>query len=187
MSFSPSPTAVHKFLVGCHTAVKPITVGPWSQQELEMISAMGNLRANILYERHMPPFYRRPWEGCIPCLREQFILAKYDRQEFLEEKRQELYNTLYKKGKLMKKLRDEDKYLERTFELSAEDNYLRYFIKETQKEAKNTLDLDRLNVTFLDDSVPNVPNNCLQITYIVDGSTRNIFVYSADPRDVVDW
>lgn len=60
-------------------------------------------------------------------LLEQWIRAKYERQEFIEVDKQ-TYIRSYLEGTLMKRARDENKYFPRKFVLA--DNTLKYFSKE---------------------------------------------------------
>lgn len=100
------------------------------------------------------------------------------------------YNGLQKFGKLLKRLRDENKFAERRFELDGRQNYLRYFNKDSAKAPKNSLDLERLNVTFvLPEAAMNarMPSDTMHITYVIEGITRNIFVTSDRTKDLLDW
>lgn len=58
---------------------------------------------------------------------EQWIRAKYERQEFLNVDKQ-TYITDSVEGTLMKKAKDENKYFPRKFVIS--DNSLKYYSKE---------------------------------------------------------
>lgn len=60
-------------------------------------------------------------------LLEQWIRAKYERQEFIDVDKQ-TYVRNFLEGNLMKRARDENKYFQRKFILG--DNTLKYYSKE---------------------------------------------------------
>ncbi|NXE34708.1 ADAP1 protein, partial [Ptilorrhoa leucosticta] len=53
------------------------------------------------------------------------------------------------------------------------------------KEPKAIMKIEHLNATFQPAKIGN-PHG-LQITYLKDNSTRNIFVYHEDGKEIVDW
>jgi len=71
-------------------------------------------------------------------LKEQWIKAKYERLEFQNPERQ-LYLMDEKSGYLMKRGRDDGKFLSRRFELRGRENLLMYYTKEGVNVARNTL------------------------------------------------
>ena len=65
-------------------------------------------------------------------LLEQFIRAKYEREEFVEPGRQTGYTASTKVGHLFKRHRDAAKFEIRRFELSEANNTLAYYVKEVR-------------------------------------------------------
>ncbi|KAL0190154.1 hypothetical protein M9458_012852, partial [Cirrhinus mrigala] len=53
------------------------------------------------------------------------------------------------------------------------------------KEPKAVIKVDTINACFQPDKIGN-PNG-LQITYLKDNVTRNIFVYHDSSREIVEW
>lgn len=86
---------------------------------------------------------------------------------------------------LMKRGRDNGQFLSRRFVLSEREGTLKYFTKYDAKEPKAVIKVDTINATFQHEKIGN-PNG-LQITYLKDYSTRNIFVYHDNGKEIVDW
>uniref|UniRef100_A0A8C5QP90 ArfGAP with dual PH domains 1 n=2 Tax=Leptobrachium leishanense TaxID=445787 RepID=A0A8C5QP90_9ANUR len=91
----------------------------------------------------------------------------------------------YREGLLWKRGRDNGQFLSRKFVLSEREGALKYFNKNDAKEPKAIMKIEHLNATFQPAKIGN-PNG-LQITYLKDNSTRNIFVYHEDGKEIVDW
>uniref|UniRef100_A0A672Q546 Arf-GAP with dual PH domain-containing protein 1-like n=1 Tax=Sinocyclocheilus grahami TaxID=75366 RepID=A0A672Q546_SINGR len=90
---------------------------------------MGNEAAKAKYEQQAPPFYHRPSHTDCRILREQWIRAKYERQEFIHVEKQEPYSAGYREGFLWKRGRDNGQFLSRKFILSEREGALKYFNK----------------------------------------------------------
>ena len=71
-------------------------------------------------------------------LLEQFIRAKYEREEFIEPSRQGGYMASTKSGHLFKRGRDAAKFEIRRFELSEATNKLAYYVKEVRTQLHST-------------------------------------------------
>ncbi|KAA8585115.1 arf-GAP with dual PH domain-containing protein 1 [Etheostoma spectabile] len=165
--------------------VKSVLLDPWSSTELEFMDSVGNNAAKAKYEQIVPAFYYRPTHKDCTLLREQWIRAKYERKEFLCVERQEPYSAGYREGFLWKRGRDKGQYLSRKFILSEREGVLKYFIKHDAREPKTIMKINTLNATFQPTKIGTA--NGLQITYLKDNSTRNIFVYQEDGKEMVDW
>uniref|UniRef100_A0A665VI86 Arf-GAP with dual PH domain-containing protein 1-like n=1 Tax=Echeneis naucrates TaxID=173247 RepID=A0A665VI86_ECHNA len=120
-----------------------------------------------------------------PLLREQWIRAKYEREEFLCVAKQEPYSAGYREGFLWKRGRDNGQYLSRKFILSEREGVLKYFNKHDAREPKAIMKINSVNATFQPTKIGTAHG--LQITYLKDNSTRNIFVYHEDGKEMVDW
>ncbi|XP_024128198.1 arf-GAP with dual PH domain-containing protein 1 [Oryzias melastigma] len=165
--------------------VKSLLLDPWNSSELEFIDSMGNNAAKAKYENIVPAFYYCPTSRDCLLLKEQWIRAKYERKEFMCVEKQEAYSTGYKEGFLWKRGRDNGQYLSRKFILSEREGVLKYFNKLDAKEPKATLKISSVNAVFQPDKIGTAHG--LQITYLKDNSTRNVFVYHEDGKEIVDW
>nr|KAF6445794.1 ArfGAP with dual PH domains 1 [Rousettus aegyptiacus] len=136
--------------------VKSIRLDTWEEAQVELLASQGNSAAKAAYESSVPPFYYRPTPSDCHLLREQWIRAKYERQEFTDPQKQEPYSAGYREGLLWKRGRDNGQFLSRKFVLTEREGALKYF-------------------------------NRSDVTYLKDNSTRNIFIYHEDGKEMVDW
>nr|XP_014338624.1 PREDICTED: arf-GAP with dual PH domain-containing protein 1 [Bos mutus] len=144
------------------------------------MASRGNAIARATFESRVPPFYYRPSASDCPLLREQWIRAKYERQEFAHPERQEPYSAGYREGFLWKRGRDNGQFLSRKFVLTEREGALKYFNRSDAKEPKAVMKIEHLNATFQPAKIGH-PHG-LQVTYLKDNSTRNIFVYHEDGK-----
>ncbi|XP_025130882.2 arf-GAP with dual PH domain-containing protein 1 isoform X4 [Bubalus bubalis] len=149
------------------------------------MASRGNAIARATFESRVPPFYYRPSASDCQLLREQWIRAKYERQEFAHPERQEPYSAGYREGFLWKRGRDNGQFLSRKFVLTEREGALKYFNRSDAKEPKAVMKIEHLNATFQPAKIGH-PHG-LQVTYLKDNSTRNIFVYHEDGKEMVDW
>uniref|UniRef100_A0A8C3AWW3 ArfGAP with dual PH domains 1 n=1 Tax=Cyclopterus lumpus TaxID=8103 RepID=A0A8C3AWW3_CYCLU len=157
----------------------------WDASEVELTATKGNNAAKAKYEQKVPAFYYRPTHTDCKMLREQWIRAKYERNEFEFMEKQEPYSAGYREGFLWKRGRDNGQFLSRKFILSEREGALKYFNKQDARDPKAVMKIETLNATF---QPAKIGNPCgLQITYLKDNSTRNIFVYHSDAKETVDW
>ncbi|XP_030840340.1 arf-GAP with dual PH domain-containing protein 1 isoform X1 [Strongylocentrotus purpuratus] len=175
---------VHRMLGVQISRTKSIPLDQWTDEQVAFMEAHGNLKAKEKYEQYVPKFYRRPTEKDCQVLREQWIRAKYERHEFMDLDKQ-TYRSGKKTGYLWKKGRDDNRFQHRLFVLSEDDNTLKYYNKENAKEPKATILLSELNAVFTPEKIGN-PNG-LQLSYIKENMTRNIYLYTNDGKDIVDW
>uniref|UniRef100_A0A3B3DAZ5 ArfGAP with dual PH domains 1 n=1 Tax=Oryzias melastigma TaxID=30732 RepID=A0A3B3DAZ5_ORYME len=154
-------------------------------EDSELMAAGGNNAAKAKYEQKVPAFYYRPKHTDCKLLREQWIRAKYERNEFEFIEKQEPYSAGYREGFLWKRGRDNGQFLSRKFVLTEREGALKYYNKQDAREPKAVMKVETLNATF---QPAKIGNPCgLQITYLKDNSTRNIFVYHSDAKEMVDW
>ncbi|CAM1291466.1 Uncharacterised protein g141 [Pycnogonum litorale] len=173
--------------MGCHISkVKSIKMDNWDDSQVQAIAEVGNAKANAKYEVSVPVCYRRPTSSaCDPAvLREQWIRAKYEREEFMHIDKQ-TYLSGSMEGHMWKRGREDGRFQMRKFVLSEVDNTLKYYVKDSHKDPKAVIKLSELNAAFCPDKIGNL--NGLQLSYVKDGSTRNIFVYTEDGKDIVSW
>ncbi|XP_048870043.1 arf-GAP with dual PH domain-containing protein 1 [Brienomyrus brachyistius] len=165
--------------------VKSLCLEPWQASEVEFMASTGNDAAKAKYEQKVPPFYYRPTHTDSQVLREQWFHARYERNEFMYIEKQEPYSAGYREGFLWKRGRDNGQFLSRKFILSEREGTLKYFNKHDAREPKAAMRIETLNATFRPAKIGS-PHG-LQITYLKDNSTRNIFVYHEDGKEMVDW
>lgn len=176
-------SGVHRGM-GVHISkVKHLKLDRWEDSQVERMKEVGNLAAKLKYEERVPPCYRRPKEYDPQVLIEQWIRAKYQREEFCYPERQ-CYVSGYMVGFLMKRGKEDSRYHPRKFVLSEAEDTLKYFVREN-KEPKAILRLSELNVVFAPEKI-NFPNS-LQLTFLKDGTTRHIYVYHDDPEVITNW
>ncbi|KAG7335137.1 hypothetical protein KOW79_001733 [Hemibagrus wyckioides] len=165
--------------------VKSVFIDPWEKSEVELMASIGNSSAKGKYEQMVPAFYYSPTHTDCQVLREQWIRAKYERNEFIYLERQEPYSAGYREGFLWKRGRDNGQFLSRKFILSEREGAMKYFNKHDAREPKALMKIQTINATFQPNKIGH-PHG-LQITYLKDNSTRNIFVYHEDGKEIVDW
>ncbi|XP_019277943.2 arf-GAP with dual PH domain-containing protein 1 isoform X2 [Panthera pardus] len=160
--------------------VKSVRLDAWEEAQVEFMASHGNDAARDAYESKVPPFYYRPTSSDCQLLREQWIRAKYERLEFTHPEKQEPYSAGYREGSLWKRGRDNGQFLSRKFVLTEREGSLKYFNRNDAKEPKAVMKIEHLNATFQPAKIGH-PHG-LQITYLKDNSTRNIFVYHEDGK-----
>ncbi|MED6255305.1 hypothetical protein ATANTOWER_007538 [Ataeniobius toweri] len=147
--------------------VKSIRLDFWDDSLVQFMQERGNSSVRAIFEKCVPAFYYRPNHDDCMVLKEQWIRAKYERREFTGEQNEFLQtytldlfaSTLWKKGK------DKKQYLRRIFQLSQKDFTLRYFTKEDPEKIGHA--------------------HGLQISYLEDERTRNLFVYHENGQVIV--
>lgn len=171
--------------LGAHISkVKSIILDNWDADQLSMMEEVGNLRAKAKYESFIPVCYRQPCPTDPDVLKEQWIRAKYEREEFIHVDRQ-TYTSGTMEGFLWKRGKEDGRFQQRKFILNEVEGTLKYYVKESHKEPKASIQVSDLNMTFCPKKIGN-PNGA-QLTYVKDGSTRNIFVYSTNGMSIVEW
>ncbi|XP_028830083.1 arf-GAP with dual PH domain-containing protein 1 isoform X2 [Denticeps clupeoides] len=165
--------------------VKSLSLAGWNDTEVQFMAENGNETMRRMYEAAVPVYYYRPTHKDCQVLKEQWIRAKYERKEFIEARNKLTYEEETRDGMLMKRGRDNGQFLNRRFILSKRGGTLKYFTKYDAKEPKAVIKVDSINATFQPQKTGN-PNG-LQLTYLKDYSTRNIFLYHESGKEIVDW
>nr|XP_030717983.1 arf-GAP with dual PH domain-containing protein 2 isoform X1 [Globicephala melas] len=164
--------------------VKSVRLDFWDDNIVEFMTHNGNLRVKAKYEARVPAFYYIPQANDCMVLKEQWIRAKYERQEFMAEGKT-ISPPGNREGFLWKRGRDNAQFLKRRFVLLAREGLLKYYTKEEGKEPKAVISIKDLNATFQTEKIGN-PHG-LQITYRREGHIRNLFVYHESGKEIVDW
>ncbi|KAG8274125.1 arf-GAP with dual PH domain-containing protein 1-like isoform X2 [Homalodisca vitripennis] len=175
-------SAIHRGLGAHISKVKHVKMDRWEASQLERMREVGNSAAKMKYESRVPSCYRRPVEGDPQPLLEEWICAKYLREEFNRLERPSFMSGSLE-GFLMKRGKEDARFHPRKFVLAGDT--ISYYVKEN-REPKAVVKLAELNVAFIPKKTGH-PNS-LQLTWVRgDGSTRHIFVYHDDPQTIVHW
>uniref|UniRef100_A0A8C5KS87 ArfGAP with dual PH domains 2 n=1 Tax=Jaculus jaculus TaxID=51337 RepID=A0A8C5KS87_JACJA len=109
--------------------VKSLRLDFWDDSIVEFMTHNGNLTVKAKFEARVPAFYYIPQANDCLVLKEQWIRAKYERQEFMADGK----NTSpsgNREGFLWKRGRDNAQFLRRRFVLLAKEGLLKYYTKE---------------------------------------------------------
>ncbi|XP_029413770.1 arf-GAP with dual PH domain-containing protein 2 isoform X4 [Nannospalax galili] len=154
--------------------VKSLRLDFWDDSIVEFMTHNGNLHVKAKFEARVPAFYYVPQANDCLVLKEQWIRAKYERQEFMADGKT-ILPPGDREGFLWKRGRDNAQFLRRRFVLLAREGLLKYYTKEEGKSPKAIINIKDLNATFQTEKIGH-PHG-LQITYRREGHTRNLFVY----------
>uniref|UniRef100_A0A2A4JKR7 Arf-GAP domain-containing protein n=1 Tax=Heliothis virescens TaxID=7102 RepID=A0A2A4JKR7_HELVI len=175
--------SIHRGMGAHISKVKHLKLDRWEDSQVQRMKEVGNNAAKNKYEERVPPCYRRPNRNDPQVLIEQWIRAKYEREEFCHPERQS-YLSGTMEGFLMKRGKEDSRYQLRKFVLSENEDTLKYHVREN-KEPKGVLKLSELNVAFAPSKIGHM--NSMQLTFMKDGSTRHIYVYHEDPEVINNW
>ncbi|XP_030592306.1 arf-GAP with dual PH domain-containing protein 1 isoform X1 [Archocentrus centrarchus] len=166
--------------------MKSIRLDHWEDSLVEFMQERGNSAAKAIYEKCIPVFYYQPQQNDCAVLRDQWIHAKYEREEFTGENMyfQKVYSAELFEAMLWKKGKDNKQFLKCTFLLSQKDFTLRYF-KEDSKVPKAVISMKDLNAVFQPEKIGHA--NGLQICYVEDERSRNLFVYHENGQVIVSF
>ncbi|GAB0197670.1 arf-GAP with dual PH domain-containing protein 2 [Grus japonensis] len=165
--------------------VKSLRLDFWENDLLEFMKKHGNLCAKAKYEAKVPAYYYIPQSCDCMVLREQWIRAKYEREEFVATRVcQDPCSAGSREGFLWKRGRESRQFQKRRFLLSAREGVMKYYTKES-RGPKAIISIENLNAMFQTEKIQHAHG--LQITYNIDGQTRNLFVYHESGKEIVDW
>ena len=175
--------AIHRCMGAHISKIKHLRLDQWEDAQVTRMREVGNINAKLKYERWVPPSYRKIEKHTPQTLVEQWIFAKYAREEFIHPERQS-YTSGFMEGYLMKKGRENNQFLPRKFVLSEVEDTIKYYVKDS-RDPKAVIKISDINVAFSPKKIP-FPNS-LQIDYLKNGSTRHLYLYHDDPQTVVNW
>ncbi|XP_028177992.1 arf-GAP with dual PH domain-containing protein 1-like isoform X2 [Ostrinia nubilalis] len=175
--------SIHRGMGAHISKVKHLNLDRWEDSQVQRMNEVGNIAAKNKYEERVPPCYRRPTKSDPQVLIEQWIRAKYEREEFCHPERQS-YLSGSMEGFLMKRGKEDSRYQLRKFVLNETEDTLKYHVREN-KEPKGILKLSELNVCFAPSKIGHM--NSMQLTFMKDGSTRHIYVYHEEPEVINNW
>ncbi|XP_061685104.1 arf-GAP with dual PH domain-containing protein 2-like isoform X2 [Syngnathoides biaculeatus] len=181
-----SCSAVHRDLASI-SQVKSIHRDHWQDSLVEAMRQRGNCVVQATFEKSVPAFIYRPRPTDCQVLKDQWIRAKYERREFTGEKGyfQQSYGADTIEATLWKKCKNSKQFLKRIFFLSHKDFTLRYFTKEDSRVPKAVISMKELNAVFQPEKLGHVHG--LQISYLREARTRNIFVYHENGQVIVSF
>uniref|UniRef100_A0A4W5Q0M1 ArfGAP with dual PH domains 1 n=1 Tax=Hucho hucho TaxID=62062 RepID=A0A4W5Q0M1_9TELE len=163
--------------------VKSVLLVPWSDAEVEFMASNGNDAAKAKYEQKVPVFYYRPTHTDCQLLREQWIRARYERKEFVCVERQEPYSA-GKTEYTHAHMHTNKHALVMMMTVMMMYTLLPLPSLPVQaREPKALMKIHTLNASFQPGKIGQ-PHG-LQVTYLKNNSTRNIFVYHKDGN--WDW
>ncbi|XP_062401104.1 arf-GAP with dual PH domain-containing protein 2-like isoform X1 [Sardina pilchardus] len=168
--------------------IKSIRLDNWEDDLVEFMRRHGNSAVKAHYEKFVPAFYYRPKQHDCVVLREQWIRAKYERREFTGEHMhlQKIYSSGCYEGTLWKKGKANKQFLKRRFVLSEKELTLVYFNKDDlSRGPKAVIPVRDLNASFQPEKIGH--HHGLQISYVKEDHTRNIFVYHESGQEIVNW
>ncbi|XP_014805345.1 PREDICTED: arf-GAP with dual PH domain-containing protein 2 [Calidris pugnax] len=176
-------TGIHRS-VPLLNRVKSLQLDFWETDQIEFMKEHGNLCAKAIYEANVPPYYYIPQSHDCWILKEQWIRAKYERQEFVAARIcQDPCSAGTREGFLWKCGRKIKRFRKRRFVLSAREGVMKYYTKFGDPKA--IVSIEDLNAMFQTQKMQHAHG--LQITYSADGQTRNLFVYHESGQEIVDW
>nr|XP_026691946.1 uncharacterized protein LOC778851 isoform X1 [Ciona intestinalis]XP_026691947.1 uncharacterized protein LOC778851 isoform X1 [Ciona intestinalis] len=176
----------HRELSNGPNKVVEISKHQWSNDEVTFFNAQGNGNVNSEFEKELPIFYHRPDKDDPTIIREQWIRAKYEREEFKLTSQQSSYNQGSKTGALFKRGKDNGRYHRRKFILKEPEGVLKYFIRYSDKTPKDVIPIkDLVSIYVVPGKMGN--ENGMQLTYEKNGTRRNIYVYGEDGKTTSDW
>ncbi|XP_041839839.1 arf-GAP with dual PH domain-containing protein 2-like isoform X3 [Melanotaenia boesemani] len=179
-------SGMHRNLPGV-SKVKSIRLDYWEDSLVEFMKERGNSAVKAIFEKCVPAFFYRPQQKDCLVLKDQWIRAKYERREFTGENKSclEAYTSDVFESTLWKKGKDNKHFLKRIFLLSQKDFTLRYFINEDSKVPKAVISMKDLNAEFQPEKIGHAHG--LQISYLEDERTRNLFVYHENGQVIVSF
>ncbi|XP_026325192.1 arf-GAP with dual PH domain-containing protein 1-like isoform X2 [Hyposmocoma kahamanoa] len=175
--------SIHRGMGAHISKVKHLKLDRWEDSQVQRMKEVGNTAAKNKYEERVPPCYRRPTKNDPQVLIEQWIRAKYEREEFCHPERQ-TYLSGAMEGFLMKRGKEDSRYQPRKFVLSESEDTLKYHVNEN-REPKGVLRLSELNVAFAPAKIGHM--NSMQLTFMKDGTTRHIYVYHENAEKINNW
>ncbi|CAH2039803.1 unnamed protein product, partial [Iphiclides podalirius] len=115
--------SIHRSMGAHISKVKHLELDRWEDSQVQRMKEVGNTAAKNKYEERVPPCYRRPTKNDPQVLIEQWIRAKYEREEFCHPERQS-YLSGSMEGFLMKRGKEDSRYQRRKFVLNENEDTL---------------------------------------------------------------
>eukprot|EP01137_Pigoraptor_chileana_P025657 Opistho-2@95439 len=172
-------SGIHRNL-GTHISkVRSVRLDVWPDDLVERMKETGNDLANAKWEANVPIACKRPHFNDSYVLREQWIRAKYERQEFVDKEKPLAYVTGMKEGFLHKKGKANNKWAKRWFVMDGVS--ISYFKQKQDPAPKDTLPVKDVNVTVASEKTGR------PYALHISCAGRNYFVSAENGKDIVDW
>ncbi|KAF5916106.1 hypothetical protein HPG69_003180 [Diceros bicornis minor] len=163
--------------------VKSVRLDFWDDSIVEFMTHNGNLRVKAKYEARVPAFYYIPQANDCLVLKEQWIRAKYERQEFMADGKT-ILPPGNREGFLWKRGKDNAQFLRRRFVLLAREGLLKYYTKEEEiVDWFNALRAARLQ--YLKMAFPELPESEL-VPLITRNYLKQGFMEKTGPKDAFE-
>jgi len=183
----------HRALGTRFSVTKSILLDTFDDAKVKQMEAGGNMLGVEKWQVTVPKCWPIVDKHSPDDLIEQWIRAKYERQEFTENQvTEELrpYCLGSKYGFLMKKKKKDSKWQRRFFVLSAEEGYLKMYIKQGDNEPKHKISISGINLMMVHSDVTGEKHSML-ITFPImqnnQSKQRHIYVYADKSFEIVDW
>ncbi|XP_028935980.1 arf-GAP with dual PH domain-containing protein 2 isoform X2 [Ornithorhynchus anatinus] len=139
--------------------VKSVRLDYWDNDLVEFMTRNGNSCSKMKYEAKVPTFYYVPQAEDCMVLKEQWIRAKYERQEFTAGSLTWTDSSSgTREGLLWKRGKDNGQFLQRRFVLLKGEGVLMYYTKENEiVDWFNALRAARWH--YLKEAFPRVPES----------------------------
>lgn len=134
-------------------------------ENISFMQSMGNIKANEIYEHNVPKFYLRPLECDSPCVRENWIRAKYVRKDFIkgedeksdsddddddDEDEEESKPTVFKMPERARTgylLKQNERFVWQKRWFVLHGRFLHYFKDQTDSYPRGSIDTQKMTVT----------------------------------------
>lgn len=188
---------IHRGLGVNFSITKSMDLDKWTEDMYQFMSTMGNIKSNEKWTKNVPVCWKRPTplDHDLDFYVEEWVRAKYERREFLDESEANRpYCTGEKNGLLHKRERRSKKWNQRYFKLSAQTCSLSYHSKATDVTPIRSIDLKMVNVMLCSEKKTDKFFS-MQISYPeqneknkkANGLIRNIYVHAETGKEIVDW
>jgi len=184
-------SGMHRHLGTRFSVIKSLHLDTFDEEKCAAMESKGNKLAAMKWTYSVPDCWPEVQAKDFEDLTEQWIRAKYERQEFTEgSEDKQTYVKGAKYGYLFKKEKSGAKWNSRFFRISADTGEFSYFIKAEDSQAKQSVRLSQVNVMLLRECVTQRKHSML-ITFPVNkngyAKARFIYVYANNSFEIIDW
>ncbi|XP_071834441.1 uncharacterized protein [Apostichopus japonicus] len=160
----------------------------WTAESIQKVKHISNDVTNAIYERELPPAFRKPTRCFDWRFREHWIKSKYIKKLFKQRGNPPRYLWGTKTGYLWKRGRDDSLFMRRWFVLDVENTpILKYYSDANEENLKGEIPLMSLDLCLTRETKMENPN-AMQIFCPEDrNTTRVIYLYSDTPKELVEW
>ncbi|XP_057311231.1 arf-GAP with dual PH domain-containing protein 1-like [Hydractinia symbiolongicarpus] len=185
-------SGVHRSLGTRYSSIKSIHLDTFDTEKCNAMERMGNALGARKWEHSVPDCWPPVSKSDYEDLIEQWIKAKYERQEFVDGAGacKQSYANGSKYGWMLKKEKKSKNWNKRFFVLSSQQGYLCYFIRQEEAEPKQRIHISQVNVMLLADDITHRKHSML-ITFPIHrngySKQRHIYTYTESSFETIDW